>query len=489
MSDNYLPRTRVRPVVDAPIRYRPPPTPWMLRRLHEANLEAIRAEEQVHGRRFYVSVPAKYAIAMVLAVAWLVFSIVVSQPWMEDLGRVTHPTFALICLSFIAYVPGFMNAFLIVSLLLDERPRRRPLAVYPDLTILIAAYQEERAIVHTLASLARARYSGQIEIFVLNDGSTDGTAQAAARGRDELHFYDNATVRVIDYAQNAGKAAVLNRGLAEASHSLVVTIDADTRLRSDSLTKLVERLLSDPANTRAVAGAILVGNPRQTMMAGLQEWDYFHGIAAVKRMQSMYHGTLVAQGAFSIYYRDALIEVGGWPECVGEDIVLTWALLRKGYRTGYAEDAVAFTTAPITYRQFAHQRRRWARGLVEALHHHEALLIKPRLSTMFIWWNVLFLPMDMVFTFVFIPGLVLALLGYYWIAGPMTLLTLPLAVLWNLVIFRIQQRMFHDQGLHVRRNYKALLLYIFAYALLMQPVSLWGYITEIIGRKKKWGTK
>ena len=433
--------------------------------------------------------PVKYLIAFLIATAWMLFSIWVSRPWMQDLGAVTSPIIALICLTFIAYAPGFMNAFLIMSLLMDARPRRYRPASYPGLTILVAAYQEERTIIHTLASIARERYPGEIEILVLNDGSSDGTAAAALRAKEKLHFLPNAAVRIINYDLNRGKAAVLNSGLVEAKHDLIVTIDADTRLRADSLTKIVERLLSDPPNTKAVAGAILVGNSRQTMMAGLQEWDYFHGIAAVKRMQSMYHGTLVAQGAFSIYYRDALVEVGGWPECVGEDIVLTWALLRKGYRTGYAEDSVAFTSAPTSYRQFALQRRRWASGLVEALSHHEALLFKPRLSTMFIWWNLLFLPMDLVFTLVFIPGVVAAFLGYYWIAGPMTLLTLPLAVLWNLVIYRIQNRMFREQGLKVRRNYKALLFYILGYAVLMQPVSLWGYVSEIVGRKKNWGTK
>ncbi len=466
-----------------------PPTAWMLRQRSVDERLVVDDAESKPRKRFYMPVRAKYVLATILALAWLIFSVIVSQPWLQDLGRLTHLTFALVCLAFIAYVPGFMNVFMIVSLLLDQRPHRRRLGNYPAVTILIAAYQEERTIVHTLASLARERYPGTLEILVLNDGSTDSTAKAAARARDELHFYENATVRIIDYVENAGKAAVLNKGLAAARHELIVTVDADTRVRADSITKLVERMLSDPRNTRAVAGAILVGNPRKTMMAGLQEWDYFHGIAAVKRMQSMYHGTLVAQGAFSIYSRDALLEVGGWPECVGEDIVLTWALLGRGYRTGYAEDAVAFTNAPTTYRQFAHQRRRWARGLIEALHHHEALLVKPRLSTMFIWWNLLFLPMDLVFTLIFIPGVVLALFGYYWIAGPMTLLTLPLAVLWNLVIFRIQQRMFHDQGLHVRRNYAALGLYILAYAVLMQPVSLWGYVSELVGRKKNWGTK
>ncbi len=440
-------------------------------------------------RRFYLPVPLKFTIAIVLATAWLLFSIIVSQPWLEDLGNLTTPLFALICLTFIAYAPGFMNAFLIVSLLLDRRPRRQTLDHYPGLTILVAAYQEERTIIHTLASLAKEKYPGAVEVLVLNDGSTDGTAEAAERGRAGLHYRPNMTVKILNFAENRGKAAVLNDGLARASHDLIVTVDADTRLRADSLTKIVERLVNDPEDTVAVAGAILVGNSRDTMMAGLQEWDYFHGIAAVKRMQSMYHGTLVAQGAFSIYKKAPLVEVGGWPACVGEDIVMTWALLEKGWRTGYAEDAVAFTSAPTSYRQFAHQRRRWARGLIEAFARHESLLFKPRLTTMFIWWNLLFLPMDLIFTLVFIPGVVAALMGYYWIAGPMTLLTLPLAGLWNLVIFRIQQRMFRGQGLKVRRNWKALVVYILGYAVLMQPVSLWGYLSELVGRQKKWGTK
>ena len=439
--------------------------------------------------RLYIPIFAKYLIAILLASAWLMFSIIVSQPWLSDLTALTSRWFALTCLTFIAYLPGFMNMFLIVALLLDRRPPRRAPESYPALSILVAAYQEERTIIHTMASIAKETYPGLIELLILNDGSTDGTSAAAKRGAEGLHFPSNMTVRVMNFEQNRGKSAVLNDGLHAASHDLVVTIDADTRIRGDSLTKIVERYLSDPPNTAAVAGAILVGNSRATLMAGLQEWDYFHGIAAVKRMQSMFHGTLVTQGAFSVYRKDALLEVGGWDHVVGEDIVLTWALLEKGYRTGYAEDAVAFTNAPTNYRQFAQQRRRWARGLIEALSQYERLLFRPRLTTMFIWWNFLFLPMDLIFSLVFIPGVVAACFGYFWIAGPLTLLTLPLAFLWNLIIFRIQQRMFKDQGLRVRRNWTALALYITAYAVLMQPVSLWGYLTELTGRQKKWGTK
>ena len=452
-----------------------------------ATLADARPRER---QRRYVSVTFKFCIALFAALSWMMFSIIVSRPWMQSLSEVTHPLFALFAISFIAFVPGFMNAFLVTSLLLDRRPKRSRPAIYPGVTVLIAAYQEEAAIADTLQTLAEEDYSGPLEILVLDDGSTDRTAQIAAQAVDRLSFPHNAEVRIINFAENRGKAAVLNSGLELASHELIVTIDGDSRLNPDALTDIVERLLSDPPNTQAVAGAILVRNSRENLITGAQEWDYFHGIAAVKRMQSLYQGTLVAQGAFSIYRKRALLEVGGWPDCVGEDIVLSWALLDLGYRIGYAEDAIVWTNAPGTFRQFARQRHRWSRGMIEALNQHQSLLLKPRLTMMFIWWNLLFIPLDLAYTFLFVPGVVAAILfQQFWIAGPMTLAVLPLAALWNVVIYRTQSRMFAEQGLTVRHNPAGLALYLFGYALLMQPVCVWGYASEIAGLRKKWGTK
>ena len=413
-----------------------------------------------------------------------------SEKWMDELGQLTHPLFALFAITFIAYVPGFMNCFLVATLLLDRRPPRRKLAVYPGVSVLIAAYNEADAIADTIDSAAHEDYPGALEILILSDGSTDGTVQAAEAARLKLRAAPNVSVRIIDYPRNRGKAAVLNAGLDEAKHDLIVTIDGDTRLKPDALTYLIERLYSDPEDTVAVAGAVLVRNSRTNLMTGAQEWDYFHGIAAVKRMQSMYHGTLVAQRAFSVYRKWALKEVGGWPECVGEDIVLTWALLNRGYRIGYAEDAIVFTNAPTTIRQFAHQRRRWSRGMVEALHHHESLLFKGRMSVVFIWWNLLFMPMDLVYTFIFIPGVFAAIFfKIYWIAGPMTLAVLPLAALWNIVIYRSQKRTMREQEIDIDHHFGGLVFYLFVYTLLMQPVCVWGYWSELLGFNKRWGTK
>jgi biofilm PGA synthesis N-glycosyltransferase PgaC len=412
------------------------------------------------------------------------------RPWVQALGAVTQPLFALFAISFIAYIPGFMNAFLVASLLLDRRPSRQRLVIHPGVTVLIAAYQEEAAIADTLRTVVEDGYPGPLEVLVLNDGSTDRTAAVASEAIAKLDLYPNAEVRLVDFATNRGKAAVLNDGLAQAKHGLVVTVDGDSRLNRNALTAIVERLMADPDNTQAVAGAVLVRNSRVNIVTRAQEWDYFLGIAAVKRMQSLYQGTLVAQGAFSIYRKHALIEAGGWPHTVGEDIVLSWALLRRGYRIGYAEDAIVWTNAPTTVKQFARQRQRWARGLIEAINEHQRLIFKPRLSQMFIWWNLLFLPLDVVYTLIFIPGVLAALLfGVFWIAGPMTLAVLPFTAMWTLVMFRIQARMFEAQGLNVRRNFGGLLFYSLGYMFLLQPVSVWGYAAEAAGLAKKWGTK
>lgn len=440
-------------------------------------------------RGFYVPIRAKFAIALAAALVWMALSVWLSLLWLDDLSGLLGLPLALFVIVFIAYVPGFMNAFLIASILMDRRPERRHLDRYPGISILVACYNEEVSIAATIGSIAAQGYSGAMQVLILDDGSTDGSlaaAEAAIAGASFKHGHD---IEVVRGKRNIGKAGVLNGGLALCKHNIVITIDGDSWVYDDAIQRLVERYIADPPNTRAVAGAVLVRNSRENWLTRVQEWDYFHGIAAVKRMQSMYHGTLVAQGAFSLYDRQALVDVGGWPECVGEDIVVSWALLEQGYRIGYCEDAIVFTSVPDRLTQFARQRKRWSRGLLEAFKLHPRLLVKPRLTLIFIWWNVLFLPLDLVYTFAFIPGIVLALFGYYYLAGIMTLLVLPLAALWNAFIYRVQHAMFKRQDLNVRRNLSGFFMYVLGYSMILQPICVWGYLSELLGLRKHWGTK
>ncbi len=350
----------------------------------------VAASDAVHistnslwHRALYFSVSTKFTIALVVSLGWLLFSVWVAMPWMRDLAKLSNWGIAIFAVSGIAIVPGFMNAFLISSLLMDRRPSHYPLKHYPGITILVAAYNEATTIAETLQSINRQHYPGAFEVMVIDDGSTDTTADIVAAMR--LPW-----LTLMRQPRNAGKSAALNRGLAAARHHLIVTLDADSVLYGDALKSLVERFAADPMTTRAVAGTMLVHNSRATWVTKMQEWDYFHGIAAIKRIQSLYQGTLVAQGAFSLYDRQTLRDVGGWDDCVGEDIVLTWAILGAGWRIGHAEDAVCFTNVPERLPQFMRQRQRWARGMMESFRRHAHILVEPRMSTLFIWWNLFF---------------------------------------------------------------------------------------------------
>ena len=435
----------------------------------------------------YIPVKFKFIISLFMGLTWAVFSTYIALGWIDQLAEATSVFWAWFIVGGIAIVPGFMNAFLVSSLIFDTRPpRRKDIKVWPDISILIAAYNEEDNILSTLESIDRQNYPGHIEVIVIDDGSNDSTAdkvQAVLNQYPWLSF--------IQMDKNSGKSAALNYGLSTVKSNLTITIDGDSYLYKDALVNLVGRYLSDPDSTVAVAGCVLVRNSRKNLVTKVQEWDYFHGIAAIKRLQSLFQGTLVAQGAFSIYDTATLRDINGWKHVVGEDIVLTWDLLERGHRVGYAEDAILFTNSPDTWKQFFGQRRRWSRGLIEAFKSHWKLLFKNRMTTLFIWWNLMFPWMDIVYTFAFIPGMLAAIFfQWYLLAGPMTLILLPMALMVNWLMFLIQSRMFTSQGLKVRKNPVGFILYAFFYSIILQPACVIGYIHELFrGSKKNWGTK
>lgn len=452
--------------------------------LSVVELPSRNADRYSKQSRWYVPIRVKFAMAIGAATAWMLISIALASPWAHELGAWLSMPLAWIIVAGIALIPGFMNAFLLISLALDRRPAHAPLETYPGLSVLVAAYNEEATIVETIESLARQQYPGPLQVIVANDGSKDRTAELV---REQLPHYP--WLQLLDLKQNVGKANALNEALKLVSYTLTATVDADSWLFRDALTSIVERYFHDPKNTRAVAGAVLVRNSRQSWMTRAQEWDYFQGIAAIKRVQSMYQGTMVAQGAFSLYDTATLKKVGGWPDCVGEDIVLSWSILKAGYRIGHCEDALLFTNAPATLMQFARQRKRWARGMVEAFKKHPGILLMPSLPTTFVYWNLFFPFLDLIFTAVFIPGIVLALFGYYWIAGPITLALVPMAMAMNYFMYRIGRELFIEKGLKVRFNPSGFFIYTLFYSMIMQPVSLMGYLAEVLNLRKTWGTK
>jgi len=433
----------------------------------------------------YIRVKHKLEASLFFAGIWFVLAFYLAIPWAGDLAGYVGTVTAWFIVTGLALIPGIAMSFMVAALIFDHRPEYQLNILLPDISILISAYNEEEYIQQTLDSICQQNYPGKVQIVVIDDGSTDNTHQTVAqfvhRGCGQI------AILPLRMPKNSGKANALNYGLSRASYDTVITLDADTFLHKMALENLVTNLVAGPKNTAAVAGTVLVHNSRKNLITRMQEWDYFHGIAVIKRIQSLFQGTLVAQGAFSVYTKQAIIEAGGWPDTVGEDIVLTWALQEQGYRIGYAENAIVFTNVPESYARFFRQRKRWSRGLMEAFKRHPRLLRDLKLNTFFVWLNVAFPYIDFVYLFVFLPGLLAAVFfQFYAIVGLMTLILLPLALLINALIFHKQKAIFAENGLHVRQNLFGFTLYLIGYQAIMSPACVFGYLSEFVHARKSW---
>jgi biofilm PGA synthesis N-glycosyltransferase PgaC len=203
-------------------------------------------------------------------------------------------------------------------------------------------------------------------------------------------------------------------------------------------------------------------------------------------LQGLYQGTLVAQGAFSIYKTSVVRDVNGWPDAIGEDIVLTWKFLQKNWRVYFEPLAVAFTDVPSNFKHLARQRSRWARGMIEGLRQVKPWE-QPRIFTKYLTSINLLMPyLDIVYTFCWIPGLILAFFGFYPIVGPTTLFVLPLTLMSNALLFFYQRHVFKRLQLNVRKNRFGFIGYVIVNQIIMSPVSVWGYLQEMFRLKRVW---
>ena len=428
----------------------------------------------------------KYITAIVYSILWVLFSLIFAIPWIGEISRYVPLWLAWFGVTGMALIPGFAMSFVNSSLLMDKRPKYDKLKQCPKITIIVAAYNEEDTILKTLNSILEQEYDNTIDVIVANDGSTDRTKEIV------LSFMENkpksnVKVALCDVSVNIGKAGVLNVALEKARYDYVLTLDADSELHPGALRSIVTNMVNKDDTYAAVAGSILCKNYNDSFVAKLQDWDYLLGISAVKRIQSMYKGTLVAQGAFSIYKKSVLKEVGGWPDKIGEDIVLSWAILNAGYYIDHSEEAICWTNVPVTYKIFYRQRKRWSRGLIEAFRRYPNLLFRREMYVFFIWYNLMFPYIDLTFIFIFVPGVLIALIfGFHLLAGSMTLYLLPITFIYSSIIFRIQKKELNKLDISMLNKNVSYILYMLLYQFIMTPATLSGYLSELFKRKRVW---
>jgi cellulose synthase/poly-beta-1,6-N-acetylglucosamine synthase-like glycosyltransferase/peptidoglycan/xylan/chitin deacetylase (PgdA/CDA1 family) len=236
----------------------------------------------------------------------------------------------------------------------------------PPVSIIVPAYNEEAGIAATVRSLVDTTYPGQLEVIVVDDGSTDQTAWT-------VHALDLPEVRLISQ-DNGGKPAALNTGVAHAAHDVLVLVDGDTVFQPDTLGRLVAAL-ADPA-VGAVSGNTKVAN-RSGLLGRWQHVEYVIGFNLDRRMFDVLECMPTVPGAIGAFRRTALASVGGVSrDTLAEDTDLTMAICRAGWRVVYEETAVAWTEAPASLRQLWRQRYRWCYGTLQAMWKHKRSLVE-----------------------------------------------------------------------------------------------------------------
>lgn len=305
----------------------------------------------------------------------------------------------------------------------DNYVRRRPFrdydgvarsAVSMPVTILAPCYDEEPTVVDSVRALLASRYA-EFEVLVVNDGSSDRTLAVLrdAFALVEVHRTPRANlptaairavyvsaadprVVVID-KENGGKADALNAGLRYARYPLVCAIDADTLLDPGALARLAWEFQAYP-DTVASGGIVRIINgstvrdgrvadvrtPR-SLVVNLQIMEYLRAFLGGRIAWSRMRMLVIISGAFSLFRRDAVIEVGGYDTAtVGEDAELVLRLhraareARRPCRITFQPDPICWTEAPSSLRVLARQRDRWQRGLAEMLVKHRGMILRPR---------------------------------------------------------------------------------------------------------------
>lgn len=226
----------------------------------------------------------------------------------------------------------------------------------PFVSIIVPAYNESVNAVRTVSNLLKTDYPAYEVIFV-DDGSKDNTYQIVSEA-----FKGDGRVTVLT-KPNGGKASALNYGIEKSKGNIVVCIDADTQLKSDAVSMMVEKFADEDVG--AVAGNVKVGN-EVNMLTRWQSIEYTTAQNFDRKAFDLLNCITVVPGAIGAFRKEAIKDAGGFTsDTLAEDCDLTVRILRCGYKVTTNNKAIAMTESPENMEQFLRQRFRWCFGVMQ----------------------------------------------------------------------------------------------------------------------------
>ena len=273
---------------------------------------------------------------------------------------------------------GIITTFFLISripyayLYEDRHDISYPKAKYPNVSIVIAAKNEEKSIFRTISTCINSRYPKKIECIVVDDGSTDKTKDEIIKAQN---FYGNK-IKLISFLENRGKREAMAAGINKARNNIIIFVDSDTFLTSSALLHITQHFLADK-KIGAVSGNVKAENANTNLLTKMQSIQYAISFSMYKAPESVHRSVTCCPGCFSAYRKKAIKPLlEEWKEhkfletkaTFGDDRGLTNFVL-KNWDIIFCEKAKATTVVPEKFSTYWYQQLRWKKSWIrEGLH-------------------------------------------------------------------------------------------------------------------------
>jgi len=276
-----------------------------------------------------------------------------------------------IILGYVFYYPLFMSSLWIIGAIFFYFKNEKPFLKYtipplrtgeswPGVSILIPCYNEGENAVETITYALNVDYP-EFEVIAINDGSKDNTLEILLSLAKE-----NPKLKVVNLAENQGKALGLQAGALLAKHEFLVCIDGDALIDKHCVYWMVKHFIRYP-EVAAVTGNPRIRN-RTSLLGKIQVGEFSSIVGMIKRAQRSFGRLFTVSGVITGFRKAAVHEIGYWsPDMLTEDIDVTWKLQRNGWDVRFEPRALVWILMPETLKGLWKQRLRWAMGGVQVM--------------------------------------------------------------------------------------------------------------------------
>ncbi len=288
------------------------------------------------------------------------------------------------------FISLYFEVFFLITFLEYKNRQEKKLILpkkLPSVTIMVPCWNEERTVAKTIKSLLALDYpKNKLQIFVIDDGSTDGTWSIIKK------FEKNPQIQIFK-KENGGKHTALNYGLSFINTDLVGCLDADSFVAPNALKEIVATFSQDE-KIMAVTPAIVIHNP-QTLMQLIQKSEYLLSVF-IRKVASILDALFVTPGPFSIFRTSVIKEMKGYRHGHNtEDLELALRLQKNHYKIGNCPSAFVYTVGPRTLKALYKQRVRWTHGFLENAKDYKELFFTPSYGNL----GLLMLPIALISIF------------------------------------------------------------------------------------------